>query len=97
MSDLHPEPEHAPLDEFDRITSKVRRVSPLETTLRWAEEHLTATRPDGYTLDDLAQAVWNRLPDAEKPQALTELFSTYWEFMADDSAVWSRYETGDRR
>jgi hypothetical protein len=87
-----PTPDY-PLDDFDRITAQVRMVSPLETMLRWAEEHLNATRPEGYTLDDLAQLTWDRLPEPEKEQALTELFSAYWEFMADDSTVWARYDT----
>ena len=90
-----PDPELNPLDDFDRLTSQVRRVSPLETMLRWAEEHLNANRPEGYDLDDLAQLTWDRLPEGEKEQALTELFSAYWELIADDSSAWARYtQTG---
>ena len=86
-----PDPEHNPLDDFDRITTQVRMVSPLETMFRGAEEHLIATRPDGFDLEEIGRLAWERLPEAEKQQALDELFYTYWEVMLADAETWARY------
>lgn len=95
MSDLTP--EHNPLDDFDRITTQVRMVSPLETMFRAAEETLLATRPEGFEVEEIGRLALEWLPEAEKEQAFNELLYTYWEAQAADREMWARYEAGDLR
>lgn len=91
MSDLTPfDPYH--LDEFDRVTSRVRRVSPLQTLFAQAEEELGATRPEGFTPEDIGQRAWELLPPHEREQAFAELLYAYWETLIADEATWGRYE-----
>ncbi|MFD5566583.1 hypothetical protein [Streptomyces cadmiisoli] len=93
MSDLHPEPDHAPLDDFDRLTTQVRMVTPLHTLFAQAEEELLATRPEGFTPEDMGRRAWELLPIGEREQAFTELLYTYWEAFADDRETWARIDT----
>lgn len=92
MSDVTP--ERFPLDDFDRITSQVRMVSPLETMFRAAEETLLATRPEGFEVEEIGRLALKRLPKCEQEQALDELLYTYWEAHAADREMWARHEAG---
>jgi hypothetical protein len=49
-----------------------------------AEELLHATRPDGFEVEEIGRIAFDDLPDAEKKDALDELFYTYWTTIADD-------------
>lgn len=83
-----------PLDEFDRITTQVRMVSPLQTLYAQAEEELAATRPEGFTPEDIGRRAWELLPDAERDQAFAELLYAYWETTVADRETWARHEQG---
>jgi hypothetical protein len=72
-----------PLTTFDEITSSVPRVSPFRTMWNEAEELLHATRPDGFEVEEIGRIAFDDLPDAEKKDALDELFYTYWTVMVD--------------
>ncbi|WP_432053657.1 hypothetical protein [Streptomyces sp. bgisy022] len=91
MSDLTP---GFPLDDFDRITSQVRMLSPLETMFRAAEETLLATRPEGFEVEEIGRLALKRLPECEQEQALDELLYTYWEAHAADREMWARHDAG---
>jgi hypothetical protein len=94
MSDLTPD---FPLDDFDRITTQVRMVTPLQTLFAQAEEELLATRPEGFTPEDIGRRAWELLPQGEKEQAFAELLYTYWEATTADDETWARHETGGAR
>lgn len=83
-----------PLDEFDRITTQVRMVSPLQTLFAQAEEELLATRPEGFTPEDIGRRAWDLLPDAERDQAFAELLYAYWETVVADRETWARHDAG---
>lgn len=91
------EPEHEPLDEFDRITSRVRMVTPLQTMFEQAENELLASDPGGFTPEDIGRLAWERLPKAERDTAFGELLYTYWEAVAADDETWARHEAGGAR
>jgi hypothetical protein len=88
---------HDPLDEFDRLTSQVRMVSPLQTLFADAEETLLATRPEGFEVEDIGRRAWALLPEGEREKAFDELLYTYWEAVASNRETWARYEAGDPR
>lgn len=81
-----------PLDEFDRITTDVRMVSPLQAMFAWAEEHLLATRPGGFEVEEIGRLAYESLPETERRQAFDELLYAYWETVAADRETWARYE-----
>ncbi|MGW1744497.1 hypothetical protein ACWCRD_02545 [Streptomyces sp. NPDC002092] len=81
-----------PLDEFDQIMTGARMVSPLQAMFGWAEEHLLATRPEGFTPEDIGRLAYERLPEAEREQAFNELLYAYWETVVADRETWARYE-----
>ena len=72
-----------PLTPFDEITSSVPRVSPFRTMWNEAEELLHATRPDGFEVEEIGRIAFDDLPEAEKKDALDELFYTYWTALLD--------------
>lgn len=96
MSDLTPFDRYQ-LDEFDRVTSRVRGVTPLQTMFAKAEEELLATRPEGFNPEDIGRRAWELLPEAEREQAFAELLYTYWEAITADAEMWARREAGDQR
>lgn len=67
-----------PLTPFDEITSSVRSVSPFQTLWNEAEELLLATRPDGFDVEEIGRLAFEELPEAEKADALDELFYVFW-------------------
>jgi hypothetical protein len=85
------------LDEFDRLTSKVQRISALTALFADAEETLLATHPEGFDVEDIGRRAWALLPEAERERAFDELLYTYWEAVAADRETWARYEAGDAR
>jgi hypothetical protein len=85
------------LDEFDRLTSKVQRISALTAMFADAEETLLATHPEGFDVEDIGRRAWALLPEAERERAFDELLYTYWEAVAADRETWARYEAGDAR
>lgn len=91
------DPEHNPLDDFDRITTQVRMVTPLQTLYAAAEEELLATRPEGFTPEDIGRRAWALLPEAERDTAFAELLYTYWEATTADDETWTRHEAGGAR
>jgi hypothetical protein len=91
------EPEYPALDDFDRITTQVRMVTPLQTLFAQAEEELLATRPEGFTPEDIGRRAWELLPQAEKEQAFAELLYTYWEATTADEEKWAAHEAGGAR
>jgi hypothetical protein len=94
MSD--PTPDY-PLDDFDRITTQVRMVTPLATLFEEAEGRLLATHPEGFTPEDIGRLAWQLLPEQEREQAFAELLYTYWEAHTADQETWARYEAGGSR
>jgi hypothetical protein len=82
-----------PLDDFDRLTTQVRMVSPLQTLFAQAEEELLATCPEGFTPEDIGRRAWSLLPEGERDTAFAELLYTYWEAFTADQEAWSRIET----
>lgn len=92
-----PDPEYPPLDDFDRITTQVRMVTPLQTLFGQAEEELLATRPEGFTPEDIGRRAWELLPEAERDAAFAELLYTYWEATTADDETWARHEAGGSR
>jgi hypothetical protein len=72
-----------PLSPFDEITSSVPRVSPFRTMWNEAEELLHATRPDGFEVEEIGRLAFEDLPEAEKADALDELFYMYWTAILD--------------
>jgi uncharacterized protein YifE (UPF0438 family) len=94
---MMPDPEHNPLDDFDRITTKVRMVTPLATLFEEAEDRLLATHPEGFTPEDIGRLAWQLLPEGERDTAFVELLYTYWEASTADRKTWARYESGDVR
>jgi hypothetical protein len=91
------DPERYPLDEFDRITAKARMVTPLQTLFAQAEEELLATRPEGFTPEDIGRRAWQLLPEAERETAFAELLYTYWEATTADDETWAAREAGGAR
>ncbi|MEV5189310.1 hypothetical protein [Streptomyces werraensis] len=89
MSDLTPFDGYQ-LDEFDRVTSRVRMVTPLQTMFAQAEEELLSAHPEGFTPEDIGRRAWESLPEAERDQAWAELLYTYWEAIAADRETWGR-------
>jgi hypothetical protein len=85
------------LDEFDRLTSKVQRISALTALFAEAEETLLATHPEGFEVEDIGRRAWALLPEAERERAFDELLYTYWEAVASDRETWARREAGDVR
>ncbi|MEV8033972.1 hypothetical protein [Streptomyces sp. NPDC086182] len=85
------------LDEFDRLTSKVQRISALTALFADAEETLLATHPEGFEVEDIGRRAWALLPEGERERAFDELLYTYWEAVAADRETWARYEAGDAR
>lgn len=84
MSDLTPFDRYQ-LTDFDRITAKLRMaISPLHTLFEQAEEELLATRPEGFTPEDIGRRAWDLLPEGEREQAFDELLYTYWEAATAD-------------
>jgi hypothetical protein len=49
-----------------------------------AEELLLATRPDGFEVEEIGRIAFADLPEAEKKDALDELFYTYWTALLDN-------------
>jgi len=72
-----------PLTPFDEITSSVPRVSPFRTMWNEAEDLLHATRPDGFEVEEIGRLAFDFLPEAERKDALDELFYTYWTAILD--------------
>lgn len=68
-----------PLDDFDRITASVPMVSPFRTLFNEAEELLQATHPEGFEPKEIGRTAFDCLPEAEREQAMDELFYAYWE------------------
>lgn len=91
MSDLTPFDRYQ-LDEFDRVTSRVRGVTPLQTMFSQAEDELLATRPEGFNPEDIGRRAWDLLPEAEREQAFNELLYAYWEATVADRETWGRCE-----
>jgi hypothetical protein len=73
-----------PLTAFDEITSSVPRVSPFRAMWNEAEELLHATRPDGFEVEEIGRLAFEDLPEAEKAEALDELFYTFWTVIVAD-------------
>lgn len=82
MSDLNP--EHDELTEFDRITSAIPMLSAFRALWNEAEELLQATRPEGFMPEEIGRLAFEELPEAEKAEALNELFYTFWVVTVDD-------------
>ncbi|MFG3660294.1 hypothetical protein [Streptomyces sp. NPDC047706] len=91
MSDLTPD---YPLDDFDRITTQVRMVSPLTALFAEAEERLLATNPGGFTPEDIGRLAWQLLPETERDTAFAELLYTFWEAVTADQETWTRIDLG---
>lgn len=72
------------LTEFDRITSGVPMVSPFRALWNEAEELLQATRSEGFMPEEIGRLAFEELPEAEKAEALDELFYRYWTAIVDD-------------
>lgn len=84
MSDLTPFDRYQ-LTDFDRITAKLRMpVTPLLTLFEQAEEELLATRPEGFTPEDIGRRAWALLPEGELDGAFAELLYAYWEAATAD-------------
>jgi hypothetical protein len=81
-----------PLTEFDRITSAVPMLSALRALWLEAEEELQASRPEGFTPEDIGRIAFDRLPEGELDPALDELFYTYWAATMADRETRARYE-----
>ena len=92
-----PDPEHYPLDEFDRITTQVRMISALQAMYAAAEEELLATNPGGFTPEDIGRLAWQKLPEDEREDAFGELLYTYWEAVTADEETWARHDAGGAR
>lgn len=77
----NPDPSEpfGPLTEFDHLLVQVPTVTPFEAMWNAAEEELAATRPEGFTPEDIGELALFMLPDSEKPTALGELFYRWWE------------------
>ena len=86
MSDLTPFDRYQ-LDAFDRITSRVRRVTPLQVLFAWAEEQLLVERPEGFTPEDIGRKAWDALPPEEREGAMAEVLYTFWEALEIDKAT----------
>jgi hypothetical protein len=95
MSTFFQNPE--PVDEFDRITSRVPMVSAWEAMFSEAEEMLRETCPDGFDVLDIGRAAFDSLPESEKEGALDTLFYTYWEARQHDLEARAQYEAGEPR
>ena len=91
MSDLTPFDRYQ-LDEFDRLTSRVRRVTPIQAMYEWAQEQLLAERPEGFTPEDIGRKAWEALPPQEREDAMAELLYTFWEALESDKATHGRIE-----
>lgn len=91
MSDLTPFDRYQ-LTEFEQITSKVRRVTPIQALYAWAEEQLLVERPEGFTPEDIGRKAWAALPEAEREDAMAELLYTFWEALEADKATHGRIE-----
>jgi hypothetical protein len=72
------------LTEFDRITSAIPMLSAFRVLWNWAEELLQATHPEGFMPEDIGRLAFEKLPEAEKTEALNELFYTYWVVTVED-------------
>lgn len=80
-------------DEFDLMVTKVPSVSPLQTMFAWAVEHLRATRPDGFEVQDVGRLAYESLAEGEeRGAAFDELLSTYWEATLADEATLAHSE-----
>lgn len=80
------------LTAFDRITSSVPMVTPFRALWNEAEEELQASRPQGFTPEDIGRIAFDRLPEGELDTALDELFYTYWAATMADREIRARYE-----
>ena len=81
-----------PIDEFDRITSRVPYISAWDAMFSEAEEMLRETRPEGFDVHDIGRAAFDSLPEEEKEAALDVLFYTFWAARQDDLEARARYE-----
>lgn len=73
-----------PLTPFDEITSSITFVSPWRAMWNEAEEMLHATRPEGFTPEDIGRIAFDSLPESEREEALDCLFYTFWETVIAD-------------
>jgi len=91
------DPEHNPIDDFDRITAQVRMVTALQAMYKQAGEELLVAHPEGFTPEDVGRRAWELLPEAERETAFAELLYTYWEANTADDETWARREAGGAR
>lgn len=90
MSTFSQNPE--PATTFEQLVADVPEVSVWEASFDAAEEFLTATRPDGFEVEDIGRMAWERLQDTDRPAAFKALFYTYWSSMVNDREELDRYE-----
>lgn len=81
-----------PLDEFDRITSAIPMLSPFRALWNEAEELLLEAHPDGFEPEQIGRIAFDSLPEAEREQALDELFYAYWSETVSYREARARYE-----
>ncbi|WP_149561549.1 hypothetical protein [Streptomyces cacaoi] len=70
-------------DEFDRITSRLPRLTPLQAAWDEAAEMLQQARPGGVDVEDIGHIALDCLPEHERDAALDELFRTWAGVLAD--------------
>lgn len=92
MSHIMPDPGFDTPDEFDWLTSQVGYITPFQSLYDEAEEELLATRPAGFDVEEIGELAFEKLPEAEKAEALKELFYTYWSAREQDRAALARHE-----
>ncbi|MGW1160432.1 hypothetical protein ACWD48_19870 [Streptomyces sp. NPDC002519] len=86
-----PTPDY-PLDEFDRITASVPTLSAFRPLWNEAEEYLQDERPEGFEPAEIGRLAFEDLPEAERKQALDELFYAYWTQIVDAREARARAE-----
>ena len=84
----NPEPDTI----FEQLTSGLRRVSPFAAMFDAAEDTLLVDRPEGFTPEDIGRLAWQSLPEAERDEAMDQLFYTYWSARENDREEMARYE-----
>ncbi|OMI34473.1 hypothetical protein [Streptomyces sparsogenes] len=84
----NPEPDTI----FEQITSGLRRVSPFTAMFDAAEDTLLVDRPEGFTPEDIGRLAYESLPEAERDEAMDQLFYTYWSARENDREEMARYE-----
>lgn len=69
-------------DDFDQLTDRIERVSPLMGAFNaeeqlWYQGTMRGDHPDGFTSNDVVEAAWNRLSPDERQAEMATLFNAF--------------------